>query len=181
MATHIHGKHFEVTPALQAYAEQKIGSAQSWFDETVTIHVTLLLQARKQEHVVEATIPYHGMVFRVEVKDADMYAAIDQAADKLDRKLRKYKERTRRKLRSHGRSVGTGIQDGGQPEPEAPEEAFVIAKEKRLVMKPVDLQEAVLQMNLLDHSFHLFLNRDTNREEVVYRRADGTYGHLFAD
>ncbi|MBB3113337.1 putative sigma-54 modulation protein [Paenibacillus phyllosphaerae] len=180
---HVHGKHLTVTPALQEYADRKIGPAQTWFDEPVSIHVSLSVQGHKQENAVEVTIPYHSMVFRAEVRHVDMYAAIDEVADKIERILRKYKERARRKLRAQSRALAHHLQQG-RAVPVAVEEAdddFPIMKVKRIDMKPVDIQEAILQMNMTDHSFHLFHNRETNRMEVVYRRKDGTYGHLLAE
>ncbi|MFC4099317.1 ribosome hibernation-promoting factor, HPF/YfiA family [Paenibacillus xanthanilyticus] len=182
MSIHVHGKHLTITPALQEYAERKIGTAQAWFDEPVTIHVTLAVLGHKQEHAVEVTIPYHSMVFRAEVKDIDMYAALDEASDKIERILRKYKERARRKLRTQSREMAYNLQQTRSAASALEEdEDFPVMKVKRIAMKPVDIQEAILQMNMSDHSFHLFHNRASNRMEVIYRRKDGTYGHLLAE
>ncbi|MFD0698191.1 ribosome hibernation-promoting factor, HPF/YfiA family [Paenibacillus sp. GCM10027628] len=171
----VHGKNIQITPALQEYVERKLGRLESWFEDTGEMHVTLSVQGHKQLHVVEITITCKGVVLRVEEKRNDMYASIDLAADKLERKNRKLKEKITHKIRHQGglkdltleRTVST---DWVRVSP------FEVARVKIVPNKPEDIEEAILQMNLLDHNFHLFFNRDSNRTELVYRRDDGSYG-----
>jgi putative sigma-54 modulation protein len=177
MSMIIHGKQLEVTPALKEYIERKVGALQEWFEEPVEIHVTLSILGHRHQQVVEVTIPYHGMVYRAEEKQQDMYASIDLVADKLERRLRKYKEKVQRKLRGRGSLRTQPVQsETVRTVALEEEEDFELLRVKKINLKPVDVQEAILEMNLLDHSFHLFHNKDTNRMEVVYRRNDGSYG-----
>lgn len=170
----IHGKHLYVTPALREYAELKLGSLRKWLEDPVDVHVSMAVQGHKHEQVVEVTIPYHGMVFRSEEKQVDMYTSIDLVSDKLERKLRKFKEKVRCKSRHQDslrtqawEMTGTALLD---------ENEFKVMRVKKISVKPVDVEEAILQMNMLDHEFHLFRNKDSNQMELVYRRNDGSYG-----
>ena len=109
------------------------------------------------------------MIFRAEVRDADMYAAIDRTVDVLERQIRKQKTRLEKRLR-----------EGAFEEFDAPmdyeEEEFKIVKTKKYENKPMSVEEAILQMNLLGHEFYIFNNAETLDKEVVYKRKDGNYG-----
>ncbi|MCD1258594.1 ribosome-associated translation inhibitor RaiA [Paenibacillus athensensis] len=167
-----HGRHMEVTEALQTYAERKIRRAATIApcEEAV---VTFSVNRHKQHtHRVEVLLRLDGAVLRAEEDTGDMYEALDAVADKLERRLRKLKE----KLRRRGRR---GAEAGPEPMEAVrldDEEAFAIARVKRVQLKPMDIEEAILELNLLDHSFHVFVNGATQATEVVYRRHDGTYG-----
>lgn len=188
MKWQIRGKQTTVTPALQSYVEKKIGGIEEWFPtekrETAHANVLLSVEGGGAVHKVEVTVSIGGVTLRAEVKGGDMYAAIDAAVDKLERQVRRHKTKLDRALR--GRNAGglrqsalsAAEQAGEADEEEAPEGPFPIRRTKRLDLKPIDVEEAILQMNLLDHQFYLFLNRETNETELVYRRNDGTYGWL---
>ncbi|GGA09334.1 ribosomal subunit interface protein [Paenibacillus marchantiophytorum] len=170
----IHGKDVTVTPSLHEYAERKLGRLESWYEEDCDMHVTLSVQGHKQVHAVEVTITCQGVVLRAEEKSEDMYASIDGVADKLERQTRKLKDKIKHRIRQQGglremsgRPVGADRED---------EALFEVARVKIVPNKPEDIDEAILQMMLLDHSFHMFYNRDTNKTELVYRRHDGTFG-----
>ncbi|MGF7032185.1 putative sigma-54 modulation protein [Paenibacillus mucilaginosus] len=176
MRLNIHGKHFEVTPALEAYAQDKIGRLEGWLHPGTDVQINLSVQGHRHLHVVEVTIHEEGTVFRAEEKQEDMYASIDLAADKLERMIRKWRERLRRRSRR-----GDGRTGGAEPAlPTAYEDAeeLGVVRSKRIQLKPVELEEALLEMQLLGHDFHLFFNRETGVTELVYKRHDGTFGHL---
>jgi putative sigma-54 modulation protein len=166
----VHGKNVEVTPALGEYVKRKLGKMCEIYEGSSDMQITLSVQGHKHEHVVEVTTRYYGRTLRVEVKQDDMYAAIDLVADKLERSMRKLKE----KLQSIHRKPGYEASNFDY----YAEEDEAVVRTKKVTLKPVDLQEAILDLQLLDHDFHLFLNRDTNLAELVYKRGNGTYGHI---
>ena len=110
------------------------------------------------------------MIFRAEVRDSDMYACIDRVIDVLERQIRKQKTRLEKKLNSGAFDT---LADFGNYD-EEPE--FKIVKTKKYENKPMSVDEAILQMNLLGHEFYIFNNSETNDKEVVYKRKDGNYG-----
>ncbi|WP_281883607.1 ribosome hibernation-promoting factor, HPF/YfiA family [Paenibacillus sp. YYML68] len=176
MGLNIHGKQIEVTTALHEYTVEKLGRILERLHETADVEVMLSVQGHKHVHVVEVTIRDEGTVLRAEEKQDDMYASIDLVADKLDRKLRKLREKRRDRVRRHteGRAAGWDTEAAFAED----EELEVIVRQKRIVLKPVDVEEAIQQLKLLDHDFHLFLNRETGQTELIYRRHNGTLGHL---
>jgi len=160
------GKNIEVTDALKDYVDKKIGKIAKYFDEDTEALVTLSVV--KGTHVVDATLLLQGgMLIRGEVESPDMYASIDMVTEKLERQIRKYKTRINRKARQ----LGTNGDDGTSFEDEPK-----IVKTKRFAIKPMLPDEAVLQMNLLEHDFFMFINAETNKANVVYRRKDGNFG-----
>lgn len=160
------GKNIEVTDALKDYVDKKIGKIAKYFDEDTEALVTLSVV--KGTHVVDATLLLQGgMLIRGEVESPDMYASIDMVTEKLERQIRKYKTRINRKARQ----LGTNGDDGTSCEDEPK-----IVKTKRFAIKPMLPDEAVLQMNLLEHDFFMFINAETNKANVVYRRKDGNFG-----
>lgn len=166
-----HGKQMEVTDAMKQYAEQKIRRTElvAQVDEAV---VTFIVGGHKPDtHKVEVLLRLEGGVVRAEERTDDMYASIDAVADKLERKLRKLKEKMRRRLRRGGMpefASNTQVEEELNP--------FEIVRVKQVGLKPVDVEEAILEMNLLDHNFHVFINSATRSTDVVYKRIDGTYG-----
>src|SRR4051794_37458184 len=172
----VHGKNMEVTPALNEYAKSRLGKLNDWYENEGEMQINLAVQGHKQEHTVEATILLHGLVLRVEEKQDDMYCAIDLAADKLERQFRKLKEKV--KSRERKQVANKEWTPGKVNLNEDDEESYEVVRTKSVQLKPVYLQEAILQMKLLDHDFHLFHNRETDRTELVYKRRDGSFGHI---
>lgn len=160
------GKNIEVTDALKTHVEKRIGKIAKYFDEDTEAQVTLSVV--KDTHVVDATLLLKGgMLIRGEVESPDMYASIDMVTEKLERQIRKYKTRINRKARQ----LGPNGEDGPSLEDEPK-----IVKTKRFAIKPMLPDEAVLQMNLLEHDFFMFINAETSKANVVYRRKDGNFG-----
>jgi putative sigma-54 modulation protein len=166
-----HGKQMEVTDALKQYAEQKIRRTETVAEIEEAV-VTFIVSGHKHDtHKLEVMLRLGGGVIRAEERTDDMYASVDAVADKLERKLRKLKEKLRRRQRRGGLpelASASWLEDETDP--------YEIARVKRVGLKPVDVEEAILEMNLLDHNFHVFINSVTRSTDVVYRRVDGPYG-----
>lgn len=170
----IRGRNLEVTDALRDYVEKKLRRLQKYFYRPVSAQVALGVE--RGRHLIEVTVPLDGLLLRGEEASEDMYASIDQVVDKLERQIHKYKTRINRKLRRDGNHVQRGIvvEEGGGPAPE--EEPAEVVRVKRFPLKPMEVEEAILQMNLLGHDFFVFLNAATEDVSVVYRRKEGGYG-----
>jgi putative sigma-54 modulation protein len=168
----VSGKNIEVTEALRDRAIKKLSRLERFFSPETEAHVTLSVEKIRQ--IVEVTIPYKGMIFRAEVANEDMYASIDKAIDILERQIRKNKTRLEKKLRDGAFVAGTVPANTEAAVEE--ESEFKIVRSKKFAIKPMDVEEAILQMNLLGHEFFVFSNADTNLVNVVYRRKDGNYG-----
>jgi len=125
---------------------------------------------------VEVTIALSGLLLRAEERQEDMYASIDLVVDKLERQIRKHKTKVNRKVLKEGGLRGLFVDNVAPAEEPEDEEDLQVVRTKRFTMKPMDVEEAILQMNLLGHNFFVFANMDTNEINVVYRRDDGKYG-----
>lgn len=180
MDYNIRGENIEVTPALRDYVEKKVGRVEKYFSNTpnATVHVNLKVYNDRTAKV-EITIPMPNLVLRAEEKNPDMYAAIDVIADKLERQIRKYKTRVNRKHRANGNGadlfefVETEVATDTE---ETEENDLELVRTKRFDLKPMDSEEAILQMNMLGHTFFVYTNAETNQPNVVYKRKDGRYG-----
>lgn len=170
----ISGKNIDVTEALKDRVGKKLSKLERYIKMDVDVHVTLSVE--KIRHIVEVTIPFYGMILRAEEESNDMYSAIDLVVDSLERQIRKFKTKIAKKAKD-AESLRY-ITFGNDTEQESLEEngEFKIAKVKRFPIKPMSIEEAILQMNLVGHSFFVFLNQDTDKVNVVYRRNDGAYG-----
>lgn len=170
----IRGKNVEVTDALQDYAQKKLDKLERYFDQPLT-NVNVTLKVYKVGQKAEVTIPVMGTVLRAEETNQDLYAAIDVVVDKLERQIRKYKTRLNRKGRHYSKkSLDNTLVTTNEEEKNNDE--TVIVRKKRFDLKPMNAEEAVLQMELLGHNFFVFYNDDTDQTNVVYKRKDGKYG-----
>jgi putative sigma-54 modulation protein len=162
----VRGKNIEVTPALREHAERRIGKLEKYLEGMGDAIVTFTVE--KDYHRVEVTIPINGMILRGEESTIDMYMSIDMVVDKLEKQIEKYKGRIneRRSRGANGKVTKAAGSDGGPR----------IVKTKRFAIKPMDADEAVLQMNLLGHNFFVFFDAETEQVSVVYKRKDGNYG-----
>lgn len=165
----IHSKNIEITDALKGYIEEKIGRIEKLFkDEDIQVHIKL--STYKHKHSFEVTIPFRDITIRAEEITEDMYKSIDIVEEKLKRKIRKVKVKYNKRFK--------GIMDT-QTDNEV-EEGDKIVRIKRFGLKPMSKEEAILQMNLLDHNFFVFYNADTEEMNVVYKRNKGEYGLIEA-
>jgi putative sigma-54 modulation protein len=125
----------------------------------------------KDRHKVEVTIPLNGYILRGEEETGDMYASIDMVIDKLEKQATKYKTKISRKNRN-GSIKDLAVNDVTPGEDDAPK----VVRTKRFAMKPMSVEEAIMQMNLVGHNFFVFTNADTNQVNVVYKRKNHDYG-----
>jgi len=165
MMISVRGKNIEVTNALKEFVEKKLAKLEKYLDLSEA-QVTLVVV--KDTHKVEVTIPVNGMILRGEEESGDMYASIDLVIEKLEKQINKYKARFNRKAKTEGKAVVSVA--------EAELEKPKIMKTKRFAIKPMPVDEAVMQMNLLGHSFFVFSNAETEEVNVLYKRKDGNYG-----
>ena len=173
----IRGENIEVTPAIREYVEAKVEKVERYFNEDVnaTANVNLKVYNDKQTKV-EVTIPMKNLTLRAEERNNDMYAAVDLIVDKLERQIRKHKTKVNRKFRER---EGAGVyfanvtKNGADVEQD---EEFQIVRTKQFDLKPMDQEEAILQMNMLGHDFYIYTDAETDSTNIVYKRQDGKYG-----
>ncbi|MEW6621856.1 MAG: ribosome-associated translation inhibitor RaiA [Bacillota bacterium] len=168
MNINVRGKNLQVTPALRDYVEKRIGKLGRFFDTNEEAQVTL--SVARDRHRVEVTIPLNGYLLRGEEETGDMYASIDLVIDKLEKQVEKYKTRLARKLRDV--TIKDFARSGEVNEDEEPR----VVRTKKFAFKPMPVEEAVMQMNLIGHNFFVFSNAETEEVNVVYKRKDGHYG-----
>jgi putative sigma-54 modulation protein len=171
----VRGVNIEITNALQEYVERKIGRIEKYFDAPINSEVTVTLSVLKDKHNVEVMIPLNGVILRAEEKSEDMYASIDKVEEKLERQIRKHKTKINRKYRQNG-GIKTLFNENVATLPMTEEDDMEIVRTKRFNFKPMDVDEAILQMDLLGHNFFVFSNSVSNEMNVVYKRHDGKYG-----
>jgi len=176
MIYNIRGQRVQVTDALRDYAEKKLSRLEKYFDPSITSEVNATLSVTKGQHTVEVTIPISGMFLRAEERSDDMYASIDAVIDKLERQIRKHKTKVNRRVRQTGGSKAVFQEGGNSVSVLEDEEDFELVRTKRFTFKPMDVEEAILQMNMLGHTFFVFSNSETKSVNVVYKRSDGKYG-----
>ena len=167
-------KGFNPQSDLEGLANKKYAKLDRYFKSEVDVE--LILKFVHMEYVAEATIEYSGYVFRVAEKSADPYKAMNNALDKMERQIIRQKDKFVDKNRGiiEVDEDVTDIVPGDSVE-------HKIVKFKKFTMKPMTLDEAVLQMEMLDHSFYVFVNGDTFNVNVVYKRGDGDYGLIEPD
>lgn len=166
----VSGKNIEVTDPLKERAIKKLGKLEKFFDPDTEVNATMSVE--KNRHIFEVTILFKGVLLRAEVENDDMYAAIDKSVDILERQIRRNKTRLAKKLREGSlRTENYSIQEEIEEEKE-----FKVVRSKKFSPKPMTVEEAILQMNLLGHEFFVFVNAETKDTNVVYKRKDGNYG-----
>ncbi len=165
----ITGRNIDVTPGLREAVIEKIGKLERYFNQDTEAIITLSVTKDRQK--IEVTIPVKGHIIRAEEQSTDMYVSIDLVEEIIERQLKKYKTKLIDKKQSHVDFSEFYVQE----ETEADDE-IKIEKVKKFAMKPMDPEEACVQMELLGHSFYVFLNAETEEVNVVYKRKGQTYG-----
>lgn len=165
----ISGKNIDITEGLREAVEGKLGKLERYFSPDTEVQVTLSVEKGRQN--IEVTIPIKGTIIRAEQDSNDMYVSIDLVEEIIERQIKKYKTKIIDKKQSAAAFNDTFVQEEAEPE-----ETIKIVKTKRFAMKPMDPEEACLQMELLGHNFFMFLNADTEEINVVYKRKANTYG-----
>ena len=165
----ISGKNMVVTDGLRNVLEKKIQKLDKYFDPSTDVTATLSVE--KNRHILEVTIPINGAILRAEESTDDMYNTIDRVMEKLEKQI----ERHRTKLEKRMKNGSFKFDPSGYvSQEETPEPKLV--RTKRFAMKPMPVEEALLQMELLGHNFFVFFNGETEEVNVVYKRKDGNYG-----
>ena len=165
----ISGRGTNVTDGLRSAVEEKLGKLEHYFTPDTEVHVTLKVEKDRQK--VEVTVPVKGHIIRAEQVSDDMYVSIDLIEDIIERQLRRYKT----KIVDSKQSVSNFTSEFMQ-EDEYDDEDVKVIRTKRFAVKPMDPEEACVQMELLNHSFYVFRNAETDEVNVVYKRKGGDCG-----
>jgi len=173
MKYNIRGDKLVITDAINNYVESKLDRLNKYFKED-DILANVLLKVRGNSQIIEVTIPTDKFILRSEEEDKDLYAAIDLVTDKLERQIRKNKTRLSRQNYDSKYKEFNFDYDVEIDEDTTEEE--IIVKRKNIEMKPMDEEEAILEMNLLGHEFFVYKDMHTNNICVLYKRKDGNYG-----
>ena len=189
----IHGRNLEITPALRDYTQTKLERATSHFGDAVReadVHLSVARNPRVPQQTAEVTVFANGTVIRAQERSENLYASIDLAAGKLARQLRRWKERHSDHHHSHGHSAShtpsTDVVNDASPvvssllqgrEAELPDPGV---RRKYFAMPPMGLEEARRQLDLIDHDFYMFREKESDQLQVIYRRNHGGYGVIQA-
>ncbi len=165
----ITGRNIEVTSGLREAIEDKLGKLDRFFAPATEAIVRLSVQKDMQK--IEVTIPVKGHIIRAEESSTDMYVSIDLVEEILERQLKKYKNKLTNKKQNTPSFSAAFVEEEFQTD-----DHVEIVKTKKFAVKPMDTEEACVQMELLGHSFYVFLNADTEEVNVVYKRKGGSYG-----
>ena len=170
MKINIRGNKMDVTPTIKSYIEQKIGRLDKYLDKPEEVTANVVTRIRGKDQIVEVTIPIKKIILRGEEAHNDLYAAIDLVSDKIERQIRKNKTKIKK---SNQKEVMSSFDLSFEA---IEEETKEIVKRKEIEMKPMSEEEAILQMELVDHDFYVFKDTKTDRVCVIYKRKDNNYG-----
>ena len=189
----IHGRNLEITPALRDYTQTKLERATAHFGDAVLeadVHLSVARNPRVPQQTAEVTVFANGTVIRAQERSENLYASIDLAAGKLARQLRRWKERHSDHHHSHGHSASHTPSTDVVNDESPVEESLLHGREAELpnpgvrhkyfAMPPMGLEEARRQLDLIDHDFYLFREKDSDQLQVIYRRNHGGYGVIQA-
>ena len=166
------GRRYDVTDKIRDYVEKKLGKLDKFFKDESEARV--VIGTIKDNDYIETTIYAAGMMYRAEASDKEILAAIDKIVDVIERQIRKNKTRLSKKIKRDATLDANLISGATYTEGEETKE-FEVVKTKRFTVKPMSVEEAILQMNLLGHTFFVFKNQETDEMNVVYKRKDGKY------
>ncbi|BCN29654.1 ribosome hibernation-promoting factor, HPF/YfiA family [Anaeromicropila herbilytica] len=165
----ISGKNINVTEGLKSAVYDKIGKLERYFTPDTEIHVTLSVEKERQK--IEVTIPVKGNIIRAEQVSSDMYVSIDLVEEIIERQLKKYKSKLIEQKQASVNFNQDFVEDDNLND-----ESIEIIRTKKFAMKPMDAEEACVQMELLGHNFYVFRNAESDEVNVVYKRKGNTYG-----
>lgn len=164
----IRGNKVEITDAMSSYVKEKLGKLEKYMD-TESLKANVLVKVRNYTQKIEVTIPLKTLILRAEEEQQDFYAAVDLVVSKLERQIRKNKDKLIKKEKKGNKEFK--IEDIIPIESDEK-----VIKRKKIDIKPMDEEEAILQMELLGHNFYLYKDSESNTVAVVYKRKDGGYG-----
>ncbi len=167
----IHGDKIRVTKAMKEYLEDKLSRLDKYLENSSNVHANIIVKVNGRDQTVEITIPLKSFILRSEETQEDFYAAVDKTIDKLERQIRKNKTKLMSKQAKPSYDfIFANIEE------EEKEENHKIVKRKTIEVKPMNEEEAILQMELLGHEFYMFKDADTGKPAVIYKRKDENYG-----
>ena len=172
MEINIHGDKLKITKAMKSYMNEKLEKLEKYLENSETVRANVIVKVKNHEQTVEITIPLKSIILRSEETKEDFYAAVDKTIDKLERQIRKNKTKLMSKQNKPSYEFNFSKIDF---EDESEEESKIV-KRKNVEVKPMNEEEAILQMDLLGHQFYMYKDADTNKPAVVYKRKDGNYG-----
>ena len=167
----LRGKNIEITEAIEEKVSEKLSKLDKYFIVSENVEAKVLVRTYPYGQKIEVTIPTEYVLLRAEVVDQDLYNAIDLVIDKLEGQIRKYKTRLNRKSKDNKLAFNLA-----SIEPLEEEEEDLLVKTKTITPKPMDIEEAIMQMELIGHSFFVYRDTETDAISIVYRRNDGDYG-----
>ena len=171
MKMNIRGSKIKITSAINDYIENKIGKLDKYLENPNEVTANIVVKVKGKDQTVEVTIPMKKLILRAEDTHNDLYAAIDLVSDKLERQIRKNKTRLKKNVGKELLDFNTNF----KVEKDENEKGRIIRR-KLIETKPMNEEEAILQMNLLGHDFFVFTNEATNQINILYRRKDMNYG-----
>ena len=167
----IRGDKLKITDSMHDYIEEKLGKLEKYLKNSDEIRANVIVKVKNHEQRVEITIPLKTYIVRAEETKDDFYAAVDKALDTLERQIRK------NKTRMMSKQVKTSFDfDINEIEQEIEKEEKKIVKRKTVEVKPMNEEEAILQIELLGHEFYMYKDSESGKSAVVYKRKDGNYG-----
>lgn len=172
MIYNIRGDKLLVTKSIKEYITDKLGRLDKYFDKPEEITANILVKVKGFEQKIEVTIPTPNFTIRNEESAEDLYAAIDLVSDKIERQIRKNKTKINKIEKDAARKLNLSFVDSFDEE----DEVKTIVKRKKLDTKPMDEEEAILQMEMLGHDFFVYKDRDTSNVCILYKRKDNNYG-----
>ncbi len=173
MKISIRGDKVTVTKSMKEYITEKLGKLDKYFENPKSTECKVLVKVKNQEESIEVTVPTSKFTLRAEERHSDFYAAVDLVVDKLEGQIRKNKNRLGKKYRDVPKfEMSFDFEVSDDEEEEIPK----IIKRKEMEMKPMDEEEALLQIDLLNHDFFVFKNIDEDCVSVLYKRKDGKFG-----
>ena len=173
MNIQITARNINLTDAIRNYAEKKVSKLEKYFDHIT--EASVLLEVQKNVHTVEVLLSAKGVFMKGLEKSEDLYASIDLAVDKIEKQLVKYKEKLKDK-KLHDKDYDTPLKLNVLDSQSVEDSDTRVIISKEIPVKPMDPEEAVMQMDLLNKSFFVFRNSATNEVAVVYKRDDGNIG-----
>jgi putative sigma-54 modulation protein len=176
MRLEVKGRNVEVNDAIRRYAAEKLDRIEKQLPETTQIEVELQVEKNPSiadHHIAEATVWTKGSTIRARERSAGLESSIDQLVDKLERQVKRYREKRSRRETGRRASAST---NGSEPTFSEEQLERMIVKSKQFDLQPLTPEEATVELELIGHDFFVFVNHDTGKQNVVYRREGGGYG-----
>lgn len=173
----LRGDKLKITDSMRDYANEKLERLNKYIDNSDNINANIVVRIENHKQKVEVTIPLKSFILRAEEVQDDFYAAIDVIVDKIERQIRKNKTKLQSKKIKDAKDIVFNYSENIEEE----EQEENIVKRKKIEVKPMSEEEAIIQMELLGHQFYLFKDADTLKPVLVYKRNDGNYGLIESD